>query len=1126
MRIRVHLCGTLTVELDGHEVTASLPGRQGRRLFAYLVANAQRPVVRTELTDVLWPDAPPAAPEVAVRSLLTGIRRVIGRDALTGREQLKLDLGSSAWVDLDAARVAAATADSALAASEYAVALEHARTAVGLTSQPVLADMDGAWVDGLRGEADALHGDQLAIAARAAIELGGGDLATAERMARALIAAEPYRESAYALLMEALAAAGNFAEALRVYEDVRVLLRDELGASPSAALTALHGQLLCRGALPAARATRRQATRTEPVAPPAAIARMDRGAFVGRTAQLDWLRERWRGVDELRGCLVFLTGEAGIGKSRIAARFASEVQRTGAEVLYGRVDREPVVPYQPFVEALGPVSSRLGLPAFGVVEAAWGHTKDDRNRYELFDAAVTLVSKATRSRPLLLIVEDLQWAPQPTLLLLREIVRRSQDMPLMVLATYRPEEVGAADPLRSLIAELRRELVPHRLELRGLDAPATAELASAGIDHGVSSAAAGRLRTYTAGNPFFIEELLRSASERRIAVEDIGCLVPPETVQEAIMQRVARLTPSTVELLTRASLIGQEFALGVLVRFADRSSRDVLTDLEEAGRAGFVAEDAHYGRFSFCHGLVRETLYALPTAARRRRLHLAAGRRLEPMLGAGVRAAELARHYHEARHIGGAPRAVHFSRLAAHEAAHVDAHEEAARWLDRALEALALTSDDGSERVAILLELGAARWQAGERGARAAFMEAAELARRLAMPDALLRAALGAGGRFYAPGRVDSEYVALLEEALRLVDTRQQAVHARLLGRLGEALVGEPGGRPEALGAAAVTIARASGTDEALVSALLSRHATLLNPVHVAERIELAARAVASADRLSLHEAATLSRHWLIYDLIEARRLDEARHRHTELASLSRDLRQPLYVHAVLAWRGVFAQLDGRFEEAERLAREGFRLAERAGAPDASANFTAQLLATRYAQGRLAELLHAIERLEAHRSAVLPWRTLLPLVHLSAGDRVSAAALLREMAAERFAAIPPRIFRLAALAWLAEAAAELRETSICATLRSLLRPHADRLVQASFTGCWGSARHYVALLDEALGDHSAARSQLEAATVVHRTVDAASLVVRSESVLERLRSRRVAAPAAIATGAVEGVTER
>src|SRR5918998_6335067 len=121
---------------------------------------------------------------------------------------------------------------------------------------------------------------------------------------------------------------------------------------------------------------------------------------------------------------------------------------------------------------------------------------------------------------------------------------------------------------------------------------------------------------------------------------------------------------------------------------------------------------------------------------------------------------------------------------------------------------------------------------------RVALIEAAELARGLPLRDALRRAALGAGGRFYAPGRVDSEYVALLEEALRLVDTRQQAVHARLLGRLGEALVGEPGGRPEALGAAAVTIARASGTDEALVSALLSRHATLLNPVHVAERIE------------------------------------------------------------------------------------------------------------------------------------------------------------------------------------------------------------------------------------------------------------------------------------------------
>jgi DNA-binding SARP family transcriptional activator len=1099
MPMRVHLCGNLTVEVDGRDVTAALPGRQGRRLFAYLVANHQRQVRRTELHGVVWPDVPPGSPDIALRSLLTGIRRVVGREAISGRVEVTLDLGPGAWVDVHAAREAGAAADSALAAGGFARALDHAREAVRLTSEPVLADMDGDWVAELRGEVGALHCDQLALAARAALEIGGRELPRAERLARALTAIEPYRESAHALLMEALAAAGNVAEALRVYEDVRVLLRDELGITPSAALNALHARLLRHGAMSNGSTppppARRSPTR---VAAPPAIARADRGAFVGREPELRWLRERWTAIAEGSGSLILLTGEPGIGKTRTAARFAAEVHEADAEVLHGRVDREPVIPYQPFLEALRPVAPRLG--------DAGSAAPKDLDRRALFDAATSLINDLARARRVLLIVEDLHWAEKPTLLLLREVVRRTQDQPVMVLATYRPAEVGVDHPLRRLLADLRRELVPHRLELQGLDTAATGELVSDHRQHAMSSDAVLRLWEYTSGNPFFIEELLRSVAGDPLAPDGTAPMAPPESVQEAIMQRLDHLSRGTVGLLAHAALLGQSFSLRVLARLDGRPTDEVLARLDEASRAGFVAEDPdELGRFSFCHALVRETLYALPTAARRRRLHLRAGERLEAICGNGVRAAELAHHYFHARHVGGADRAVRFSREAAREATQVHAYEEAAALLDSALEAHALLADgDRLERIELLLEVGAARWQGGERGAREAFMEAAELARQRGARDVLIRAALGAGGRFYAPGRHDRTYAALLEEALAVVDPAHRALHARLLGRLAEALVGLRGTRCEELGREAVAVAQVSGDGEALVTALMSRHATLLHAANVDARIAVAEDAVERAEGLGLQEFAALSRHWLVHDLMEAGRVDAARDRRAELERLAHELRQPLYVHSSLAWRGVLAQLDGRFAESERLAREGLRLAERAGTPDASANFTAQLLLVRREQGRLSDLLPTLERLDRDGSAVLPWATVLPLAYLEAGARERARDALRAIAADDFAAVPPRFFSLPAVAWLAEAAAELRERAVCARLQPLLAPHLDRLVEAGFSGCWGSARRYAGLLEWALGNREAATRQLDAALAVHRALGAAPLASRTAADLARV----------------------
>ena len=254
---------------------------------------------------------------------------------------------------------------------------------------------------------------------------------------------------------------------------------------------------------------------------------------------------------------------------------------------------------------------------------------------------------------------------------------------------------------------------------------------------------------------------------------------------------------------------------------------------------------------------------------------------------------------------------------------------------------------------------------------------------------------------------------------------------------------------------------------------------------------------MALADRAELHEVAALARHWLIHDLVEARRSDDARRRHVELEALAHELRQPLYRHSALAWRGVWAQLAGRFDEAERLAREGLRLAERAGAPDAQAHFTAQLLAVRREQRRMPELLPAIEHLASEGSQVLAWRAVLPLAYLECDARGRAADAFAAAVADDYAAVPDGLFWLPANAWLAEAASRLGESDAAAALLARLAPYAGRLVQAGFTGCWGAVDRYLGLAAAACGRHAEAEDHLAAAVAYHEALGAAPLTERA-----------------------------
>jgi len=241
---RIQLCGRLVAEVNGQRIDQALPGRQGRLLFAYLVAYRAQPTARDELADVLWPDRVPPAVDSAVSALLSKLRRLVGPERLEGRIRLQLLLPNGSWIDHEAAAEALHRAEGAAARNEWAEAWGPARVAQHIAARTFLAGEDAPWIDEWRRRLDDVYLHSLELTAQASLGIGRGELDTAERAARTLVARAPYRESGYRFLMQVLAARDNPAEGLRVYEELRVRLRDELGTAPSPSTQALHKQLL------------------------------------------------------------------------------------------------------------------------------------------------------------------------------------------------------------------------------------------------------------------------------------------------------------------------------------------------------------------------------------------------------------------------------------------------------------------------------------------------------------------------------------------------------------------------------------------------------------------------------------------------------------------------------------------------------------------------------------------------------------------------------------------------------------------------------------------------------------------------------------------------------------------
>lgn len=242
--MRLQICGQVVASVHGRRIEDALPGRQGRLLLAYLAANRVRAVPRDELVEALWPRELPAHADSALSALLSKLRRALGPDLLEGRGELRLVLPPGSFVDLEAADEAIHRAESAVRREDWAAAWGPARVALHTANRGFLPGEDAPWIDELCRHLDDVRLRAHECVARSGLGLGGPELDSALRSGRALVALAPFRESGFRLLMRALEAEGNVAEALAVYDRLRTTLREQLGTAPGRPTQELYRALL------------------------------------------------------------------------------------------------------------------------------------------------------------------------------------------------------------------------------------------------------------------------------------------------------------------------------------------------------------------------------------------------------------------------------------------------------------------------------------------------------------------------------------------------------------------------------------------------------------------------------------------------------------------------------------------------------------------------------------------------------------------------------------------------------------------------------------------------------------------------------------------------------------------
>lgn len=1137
------------IEAWSGERKLPLGGRRQLGLLAFLLLRGNRAASSDALLDAVWGSDRSGA-DNRLQMGIARLRKALAPLQPDGEAILRTVGGgyllsvAPGELDTDVFEASMKQARTALDSGQHGRAAELSSAALALWRGPPLAEV--AFASFAQGEIRRL--DELRLTAvetriDADLQLGRHHELVGEL--DGLAVEHPGRERIAGQLMLAEYRCGRQSEALEVYQRTRAYLARELGLEPGPALRALQAQILEHApeldgrAGPDVGAPAHARRRLE--APlPTRLAPYGPARFVDRRAERDAL-ERALGEAAADGRrAAFVTGEPGIGKTRLVSEVAAAAHRRGALVLAGRCDNTLNLPYQPFVEALEhlvehapeqlladhvfecgdsvarlvpALASRLGRPP------ATAHESSESERYVLFGAIERLLGAACADGPAVLVLEDLHWAELPTLKLLRRLLTSPRSQSLMVLATCRVVDLSDDHPLRDLLVDLHRE--PHvlRMDLRGLETADVAELLRGDSEQPLETADDRLVRALEAGtngNPFFITELVRSMVESGTVVTadgrwqltdgaDVGAQLPV-SIAETFAGRVRRMGEPVQRCLRAAAVLGVEFDFDLLSEVTDDPVAADAVD-KAVSDAVLIEVPGEPPQFRFSHALMQRYLYRELGAARRVALHGRVALALHHRAQAGRSpAAAVARHLIAAGD-GGLPDALTYAARAGDEALEKLAPDEARRWYQVSLELLTrIRASEDAQESSLLVKRGEAERQAGDQRFRETLLEAAAIALRIGDESGLVRAALAnTRGMQSETGVVDQERIAMLDAALRIVGPGDGAARARLLAmQAAELMYSGEWERRVSLSDEALATARRLDDPDALITVLNMRFVTLLAPETLAERSANTVDAVAVAERLEDPLARFFAYHWRSYACIEAGDIAGARSWAARERELADRFRQPTTLWLAGADEANLAIVAGELDTAAALAAATLETGRRSE-PDAFVCFAAQQSSIAFELGRLGELTALLEQAIDENPGVPGFQATLALALTQDGRHREARELLDEAAASSFGRLPYDVAWLAVACIYAHVSSELGAVEAAETLYGLLAPWHGQIAFPAF-GVWGPVALYLGSLAGAIGELGAAERHLSAAAGLARRVGAPTWAARAEEQLGRLRA--------------------
>jgi DNA-binding SARP family transcriptional activator/predicted ATPase len=716
------LCG------NGSTLTGPATQRHRLALLALLASSRARPQSRDKLVAWLWPERDVEHARNLLNQGVHALRRAIGEAGiLSVQNELRLD-------------PAAVACD--VVAFEDAIAAGELERAIGLYIGPFLDGfhLPGAsefehWADGERERLRRSYTRSLESLAEAAEERREWSSA-AERW-RGLVSEEPCNGRVTLRLMRALDGAGDRAGALQQARLHTLLLQQEFEAEPDPDVVALADRLrLSAGAADRIKALNGGArgSRAEPVPSPPAV-EVPSLALVGRTAEWECVTRAW--LAGRRGpprCLL-ISGVAGIGKTRLVEEFVrwadGQTAATATSRCYGTVGR---LPYAPLADWLRSPALRQSLaalpevwraelagllPEVGIQPSETGSRRDVPQveaRRRFFEAMVRAIAEAPH--PLLLFIDDIQWADRDTLEWIRYLLRGQEPLWVLVVATLRLGEVPLEDRLDEVLLDLRRDGRLDEIPLEPLDVADTAALGAAVAGATLDPAAARALHLETEGHPLYIVEMMRSkaaeldgaapameTSARRASTS--GARQPlPKRVLATIEARLAQLSSPCRMVVGVAAVIGREFRMDLLSEGSGIGEDEAASALDELLERRLVREQSD-GSYDFSHGNIREVAYAGLSSARRRLLHQRIARALiASATGSTASAAAIAQHLNQGSLI---EEAVPYYERAADVANRIYAYEEAIGHLNQALTLLGTlpeSADRDRRELALQIALG------------------------------------------------------------------------------------------------------------------------------------------------------------------------------------------------------------------------------------------------------------------------------------------------------------------------------------------------------------------------------------------------------------------------------------